>query len=142
MSITNNTSSTSLKHWQVLFICTTLYGDSDSQKEDLISVVVRAKNKPNVKSWIKRNETEYKKYEYLETFDWGFSDITAKNIEHETPKKYEYHEYFYTKSKNNNYYEIKKDGKLFATAPTLEKAKLFVHSFDGQNYNWDILKVR
>lgn len=140
MSITNNTSSTTLKHWQVLLRCTTLYKDCDSQKEDFICVVIRAKNKPNVKSWIKRNETSFKKYECLETFDWGFSDITAKNTEHEIPKKYEYHTYFYDKPKNKDCYEIYKDGKILASAPTLEKAKLFVHSFDGENYNWDILK--
>lgn len=135
-------SNASLKHWQMLFRCTTLYRNCNSQKEDFICVVIRAKNKPNVQNWIKRNETQYKKYEYLETFDWGFRDITAKNIEHEIPKKYEYHNYFYDKPKNKDCYEIYKDGKLFACAPTLEKAKLFVRSFDGQNYNWDILKIR
>ena len=131
---------TSLKHWQVLFMRTRLYKNSDCQTEDFICVVVRAKNKPNVKSWIKRNETKYKKYEYLETFDWGFRDITAKNIEHETPKKYEYHRYFYDKSKDKDCYVIYKDTDILARAPTLEKAKLFVRSFDGENYNWDILK--
>ena len=55
-----------------------------------------------------------------------------------------YHGHILKKIKDNDvigghYYEIYKDGKWIVNAWTLSNAKEFIDSYDGKNYEWNIL---